>query len=99
LIAAEVVRAPLLDRIETEPEEVMAAPAETVEHATSTLPPELIVPLFVSELNVPEAQINSSPLEDVMAAPMFIEPAVEVKTADLPPDEPVQDWAPLIKTF
>jgi hypothetical protein len=98
-MAAEVVRAPPLDRIETEPEEVIAPPDETLEHATSTLPPEFIVPVFTSVLKVPEAQIKSSPLEDVMAAPIFIEPAVEVKTADLPPENPVQDWAPLINTF
>jgi hypothetical protein len=98
LIAAEVVRAPPLDRIETEPEEVTAPSEVTVEHATSTMPPELIVP-ELEFVKVPELQINSSPLEDVIAAPIFIEPAVEVKTADLPPEDPVQDWAPLINTF
>jgi hypothetical protein len=99
LIAAEVVIGPPLDLMETEPEEVIAPLDVTVEHATSKLPPELIVPVFTSVLNVPEAQTKSSPLEDVMAEPIFIEPAVEVKTADLPPEDPVQDWAPLIKTF
>jgi hypothetical protein len=62
------------------------------------LPPELIVP-ELEFVKVPEVQTKSSPLEDVMAAPIFIEPAVEVKTADLPPEDPVQDWAPLIKIF
>jgi hypothetical protein len=98
LIAAEVVTAPPLDLIETEPEEVTAPPDTTVEHETSTLPPEFIVPELVV-VKVPELQTKPSPLEDVMAAPIFIEPAVEVKTADLPPEDPVQDWAPLINTF
>ena len=77
----------------------MTAPSEvTAEQATSTLPSELIVP-ELEFVKVPELHINSSPLEDVMAAPIFIEPAVEVKTADLPPEEPVQDWVPLTNTF
>jgi hypothetical protein len=98
VVFAPIEVLPALELRKTSSTAVRAPPTVTVEQRASREPPELIVPVL-EFVKVPELHTNSSPLEDVIAFETFMLPAVDVITADLPPAEPVQDWASLMTMF